>query len=176
MLSFVAHASDSRQISMSTANATVRQARRQVIREHIRQESTQDLKGLLAGMTKDCVCAVNISPRPFIGPKAVAARYLQQWRGFPDFKVRVRKIIAEGTRYVVTENEWRGTHRGPFFGFAPTGKRARIRACVLWEFRGSRLRAETVYFDLATVLSQVGAISLKKLAAASRGRTRPRTR
>ena len=161
---------------MSTANATVRQARRQVIREHIRQESTQDLKGLLAGMTKDCVCAVNISPRPFIGPKAVAARYLQQWRGFPDFKVRVRKIIAEGTRYVVTENEWRGTHRGPFFGFAPTGKRARIRACVLWEFRGSRLRAETVYFDLATVLSQVGAISLKKLAAASRGRTRPRTR
>lgn len=156
---------------MSTVNAAMRRARRQVIREHIRQESTQDLKGLLAGMTKDCVCAVNISPRPFVGPKAVADRYLQQWRGFPDFKVRVRKIVAEGANYVVTENEWRGTHRGPFFGFAPTGRRARVRACVLWEFRGSRLRAETIYFDLAGVLSQVGAINLKKLAAASRRRT-----
>ena len=160
---------------MKTVNA-IRNARRKIIREHIRQESTQDLTGLLAGMTKDCVCAVNISPKPFVGPKAVADRYLQQWRGFPDFKVRVRKIVAEGTNYVVTENEWRGTHRGPFFGFAPTGRRARVRACVLWEFRGSRLRAETIYFDLAGVLSQVGAINLKKLAAASRRRSRRRTR
>ena len=153
---------------MSTVDASLRNARRKVIREHIRQESTQDLKGLLAGMTRDCVCAVNISPKPFVGPKAVADRYLQQWRGFPDFKVRVRRIVAEGTDYVVTENEWRGTHRGPFFGFAPTGKRAKVRACVLWEFRGSRLRAEYVYFDLATVLSQVGVLNLKKLAAASK--------
>jgi steroid delta-isomerase-like uncharacterized protein len=157
---------------MSTANTSVRNARRKVIREHIRQESTQDLKGLLAGMTKDCVCAVNISPRPFVGPKAVADRYLQQWRGFPDFKVRVRRIVAEGTHYVVTENEWRGTHRGPFFGFAPTGKRAKVRACVLWEFRGARLRAEYVYFDLATVLSQVGVLNLKKLAASSTRKAR----
>ena len=161
---------------MSTVNASLRNARRKVIREHIRQESTQDLKGLLAGMTRDCVCAVNISPKPFVGPKAVADRYLQQWRGFPDFKVRVRRIIAEGVNYVVTENEWRGTHRGPFFGFAPTGRRAKVRACVLWEFRGARLRAETVYFDLATVLSQVGAIDLKKLGAASHRRDRRRTR
>ena len=159
---------------MNKVNASLRNARRKIIREHIRQESTQDLKGLLAGMTRDCICAVNISPRPFVGPKAVADRYLQQWRGFPDFKVRVRKIVAEGPTYVVTENEWRGTHRGPFFGFPPTGKRARVRACVLWEFRGRRLRAETVYFDLATVLSQVGAIDLKKLGAASRRRARTR--
>ena len=151
---------------MSTVDKSLRNARRKVIREHIRQESTQDLKGLLAGMTKDCVCAVNISPRPFFGPKAAADRYLQQWRGFPDFKVRVRRIVAEGARYVVTENEWRGTHRGPFFGIPPTGKRARVRACVLWEFRGRRLRAETVYFDLATVLTQIGVINLKKLGAA----------
>jgi steroid delta-isomerase-like uncharacterized protein len=151
---------------MSRVDASTRNARRKVIREHIRQESTQDLKGLLAGMTRDCVCAVNISPRPFVGPKAVAARYLQQWRGFPDFKVRVRRIVVEGPNYVVTENEWRGTHRGPFFGIPPTGKRARVRACVLWEFRGRRLRAETVYFDLATVLTQIGVINLKKLGAA----------
>ena len=155
-----------------TPKPSVRNARRKVIREHIRQESTQDLKGLLAGMTKDCVCGVNISPRPFVGPKAVADRYLQQWRGFPDFKVRVRRIVAESGSYVVTHNEWRGTHRGPFFGFAPTGRRARVRACVLWEFRGSRLRSESVYYDLATVLSQIGAIDLKKLGKASAGSTR----
>jgi steroid delta-isomerase-like uncharacterized protein len=111
-----------------------------------------------------------------VGPKAVADRYLQQWRGFPDFKVRVRRIVVEGPNYVVTENEWRGTHRGPFFGIPPTGKRARVRACVLWEFRGRRLRAETVYFDLATVLTQIGVINLKKLGAAPPRRALPRAR
>ena len=144
----------------------LRNARRKVIREHIRQESTQDLPGLLAGMTNDCICAVNISPKPFVGPKAVADRYLQQWRGFPDFTVRVRRIVAESGNYVVTENEWRGTHRGPFFGIPPTGKKARIRACVLWQFRGARLHSETVYYDLATVLSQIGALDLGKAGAA----------
>lgn len=131
------------------------------IREHIKQESTQDLQGLLEGMTKDCVCAVNVAPRPCVGPKAVADRYLKQWEGFPDFKVRVRRVVTVGRNYVVTENEWRGTHRGHFFGIAPTGKRARVRACVLWEFRGKKLKAEYVYYDLATVLKQLGVLKLE---------------
>ena len=146
------------------------QARRRVIREHIKQESTQDLDGLLAGMTSDCVCAVNLTPRPFVGPKAVAERYIQQWTGFPDFKVRVRRIVTEGKNHVVTENEWRGTHRGPFFGIPATGKRAKVRAVVIWEFRGKRLRAEYVYYDLATVLAQLGLFDLKKLASKKKRR------
>ena len=153
---------------MSTASAEVKRARRKVIREHIIQESTHDIAGLLAGMTRDCSCAVNISPRVFRGPKAVAERYLLHWKGFPDFKVRVRRIVAEGKDFVVTENEWRGTHKGPFFGFAPSGRRAKIRTCVLWEFRGKRLRAETIYYDMATVLEQIGVLSLKKLAGKKR--------
>ena len=60
---------------MRAADAEVKRARRKVIREHIIQESTHDIEGLLAGMTKDCSCAVNISPRVFRGPKAVAERY-----------------------------------------------------------------------------------------------------
>ncbi|MCI3951316.1 MAG: hypothetical protein K0R53_813, partial [Burkholderiales bacterium] len=40
--------------TVDTVDTALRNARRKVIREHIRQESTQDLEGLLAGMTKDC--------------------------------------------------------------------------------------------------------------------------
>ena len=145
---------------MAEVTAEVRKSRLKTIREHIRQESTQDLEGLLAGMTRDCICAVNISPRPCVGPKAVADRYLKQWQGFPDFKVRVRRVVTMGRNHVVTENEWRGTHRGMFFGVAPTGKRVRVHACVLWEFRGKRLKAEYVYYDLAGVLRQMGVLKL----------------
>ena len=60
---------------MSTVDTALRTARRKVIREHIRQESTQDLEGLLAGMTKDCVCftarssSTQILHRPTVVPR-----------------------------------------------------------------------------------------------------------
>ncbi|HEV8306930.1 MAG TPA: ester cyclase [Methylomirabilota bacterium] len=132
--------------------------RLKTIRDHIRQESTQDIDGLLAGMTKDCSTIVMCAPRPYIGPKAVERRYREQWTGFPDFKVRIRRIIAMGPKYAVTENEWTGTHLGPFMGREPTGKRVRVRTAVIWEFRGDKLRGEYIYFDLATVLRQMGAL------------------
>src|SRR4051794_41592614 len=132
---------------MSTVDTALRTARRKVIREHIRQESTQDLEGLLAGMTKDCVCAVNISPKPFVGPEAVAERYLQQWRGFPDFKVRVRRIVAEGQNYVVTENEWRGNPPGPVLPTPPPGTKNRGGAVVPRGGCGGPLRPDTDLFD-----------------------------
>ena len=153
---------------MSEISAELRKSRLQTIREHIRQESTHDLAGLLAGMTKDCVCAVNISPRPCVGPKAVAKRYLDQWAGFPDFKVRVKRVVAMSGNFVVTENQWRGTHRGPFFGVAPTGRRVRMDACVLWQFRGKRLKAEYVYYDLASAFRQMGVLDVKRAAPRKR--------
>jgi steroid delta-isomerase-like uncharacterized protein len=132
--------------------------RLKTIRDHIRQESTHDMEGLLAGMTKDCLTDVVCVPKPYIGPKAVRRRYEEQWTGFPDFKVRVRKVIALGHKFAVTENEWTGTHRGAFMGYPPTGKRVKVRAAVAWEFRGNRLRGEYIYFDLASILRQIGAL------------------
>lgn len=131
----------------------------QTIRDHIRQESAHDMKGLLDGMTKDCVTNVVCAPKPYVGRKAVERRYREQWTGFPDFKVRIRKLIAITDRYAVTENEWTGTHLGVFMGVAPTGKRVKVRTAVIWEFKGNKLRGEYIYFDLATVLKQMGALA-----------------
>lgn len=134
------------------------QRRLAMIREHIAQESRQDLSGLLAGMTRDCVTYVACTPRPHVGKAGVARRYRGQWTGFPDFKVRVRRIITVGEKFAVTENEWRGTHKGVFMGVRPTGKRVRVPTVVIWEFRGNRLRGEYIYYDLASVFRQMGIV------------------
>lgn len=135
------------------------QARRlKVIRDHIRQESQHDMESLLDGMVTDCVTDVACAPRPYRGKKAVERRYREQWTGFPDFKVRVRRIVCVGSKYAVTENEWSGTHLGVFMGIAPTGKRVKVRTAVIWEFKGDKLRGEYIYFDLATILRQMGVL------------------
>jgi len=127
-----------------------------VLREHINAESSHDMRALLEGMTSDCFNDVVCVSKPFVGPKRVAERYRKHWAGFPDFKVRVKRFLAADEKSIVTENEWRGTHLGKFLGLEPTGKRVRVRALVVWHFKGNKLRGETVFFDMGSIQKQLG--------------------
>jgi steroid delta-isomerase-like uncharacterized protein len=128
-----------------------------VLREHIKAESTHNMEELLAGMTRDCFNDVCCVPKPFVGPKKVAERYRKHWAGFPDFKVRLKRFLAADDKCVVTENEWSGRHLGAYLGLRPSGKRVRVRALVVWHFRGDKLWGETVFFDLGSIQRQIGA-------------------
>jgi steroid delta-isomerase-like uncharacterized protein len=132
-------------------------ARMAVLRDHIRAESAHDMAGVLHGFTGKCFNDIACMPKPFVGPKKVAERYRKHWEGFPDFKVRVRRLLAVGDTCIVTENEWTGTHLGRFLGLRPTGKRVRVRALVVWHFKLDKLLGETVFFDMGSIQKQIGA-------------------
>jgi steroid delta-isomerase-like uncharacterized protein len=135
----------------------ISEKRMAVLCEHVRAESEKDMDALLGGMTSDCFNDVAGVPQPFVGPAQTAERYRKHWEGFPDFTVRVRRILCADENCVVTENEWRGTHLGPFLGWPPTGKPVRMRAIVVWHFKGDELWGETIFFDNAAILTQIGA-------------------
>jgi len=128
-----------------------------VLREHIRAESEHDMDALLGGMTPDCFNDVVGVPKPFVGPEQTAERYRKHWEGFPDFTVQVRRVLCADASWVATENEWRGTHLGTFLGWPPTGKPVKVRAVVVWHFKGDDLWGETIFFDNASILKQIGA-------------------
>jgi steroid delta-isomerase-like uncharacterized protein len=128
-----------------------------ILREHIHAESVHDMDALIGGMTSDCFNDVVGASEPFVGPKQTAERYRKHWEGFPDFTVQVRRILCADESCVVTENEWRGTHLGTFLGWPPTGKPVRMRALVVWHFKGDALWGETIFFDNASLFEQIGA-------------------
>ena len=128
-----------------------------VLREHVRAESEHVMETLLGGMTSDCFNDVAGVPKPFIGLEQTAERYRKHCEGFPDFTVRVRRILCADESCIVTENEWRGTHLGTFLGWPATGKPVRMRAIVVWHFKGAELWGETIFFDNASLLQQIGA-------------------
>jgi steroid delta-isomerase-like uncharacterized protein len=151
--------------SSTRASPAVESARRDAIvreiEQHLRAESTQDLDALLAGMTDDCYNLVVCDPSPlYQGPEQVARRYRGLWSAFPDLEVRLRRVVAIEGDAAVTEHTLSGTHRGSLFGVAPTGRKLTVDTCVVWEFVGTRVRGETVYFDLATLLRQAGFLEL----------------
>ena len=84
----------------------------------------------------------------------------QGWaRAFPDSKAAFHNAIASGSS-VMLEITWNGTHKGPLETpngpVPPTGKTIAIRACMVVELEGERVKRERHYFDMATLSQQLG--------------------
>ena len=89
---------------------------------------------------------------------------IELWKGwaqaFPDAKGTIHNTHVTGNNVVVLELSWRGTHKGPLQtpgGTIPaTGKPIDVRACAVVEVAGERARRQRHYFDMATLLRQIG--------------------
>lgn len=151
----------------------IRKKRMAVLKDHIRAESWRDLEGGMEGFTADGFNDIACLPRKFIGAEEVAERYRKHWQGFPDFKVGVKRVLAADDSCIVTENEWAGTHLGTYWGLEPTGRGVRVRALVAWHFRGDKLKGETVFFDVGSIIKQIGGrVQVRRRNSARRNRRR----
>lgn len=88
---------------------------------------------------------------------------ISAWRGwakaFPDSRATFGKTLVDGDTVVLCLR-WRGTHFGPLSlpsgEILPTGRTIDFRACQLFRVDGDKVREMTHYFDLLTMLSQIG--------------------
>jgi steroid delta-isomerase-like uncharacterized protein len=85
------------------------------------------------------------------------------WQGwataFPDSKATFHRELTSGNT-AVFEVSWRGTHQGPLQTpngpIAATGKRIDVRACMVIEVADDKAKVQRHYFDMATILQQIG--------------------
>ncbi len=85
-------------------------------------------------------------------------RYFEDSRAaFPDQR---NELIAlhHTDAGVIVEFDLLGTHEGPLRGIPATGKAFTCRSVAFFLFEDDRLVCERVYFDAATILSQLGLV------------------
>jgi steroid delta-isomerase-like uncharacterized protein len=88
---------------------------------------------------------------------------LTNWKGWatalPDSRATFRSEMASGNTAVL-EVTWTGTHNGPLQTpngeIPPTGKKIEIRACQVVEVANDRVKSIRQYFDMGTLLEQIG--------------------
>jgi steroid delta-isomerase-like uncharacterized protein len=112
-----------------------------------------------ASVTPDCLYDEVATNRKTTGVKDTIALWQGWARAFPDSKATFEnQFVAETT--VVLELTWRGTHTGPLptphGEIAPTGKTIEFRACQVIEVSGERAKTIRQYFDMTTLLRQLG--------------------
>jgi predicted ester cyclase len=57
---------------------------------------------------------------------------------------------------VIVEFDLLGTNDGPFYGQEPTGRGFRVPMVAFFIFEGDRIINERVYFDSASLVTQIG--------------------
>jgi steroid delta-isomerase-like uncharacterized protein len=78
------------------------------------------------------------------------------WKAaFPDARGTITSKIVEGNKGTA-EVVWRGTNTGSFMGQPPTRKAVTVRAVVVIETDGTKIKRSAHYIDVAGMLAQLG--------------------
>jgi steroid delta-isomerase-like uncharacterized protein len=141
--------------SASTPKDT-QSARIAIVEQHIRLENAHDLEGVLGTFGNDARYDDEAWGEHFLGGDGVRRFYEQLMRALPDLEIDVqRRHVSDDA--ILVEVIIRGTHLGEWRGLPATGRRVEFPLCGVYTFDAEdRLAGEKIYYDRATVLSQVG--------------------
>jgi steroid delta-isomerase-like uncharacterized protein len=95
-------------------------------------------------------------PEPVQGPAGYLAIIGMMREGFPDIQWTLEEMVAESDK-VAARFTMRGTHQGPFFGVAPTGKKITVQAMNLYRLSNGKFVEERGQPDMLGLLQQIGA-------------------
>ena len=131
----------------------LRRAREAIVRRHADAEGRHDVEGTLATFhsARYEVAPFGVSD----GEAAVRDLLNGMIAGFPDWHIETGPF-RHGDDFVFVEVRMTGTHDGPWAGWEPTGRRMDVTVACVFEFDQDRLICEKVYFDMATVMRQLG--------------------
>jgi predicted ester cyclase len=91
---------------------------------------------------------------------------VRAWRaGFPDGRMRLDDILAEGDM-VIVRNAWVGTHTGTFYGIAPTGLSVEVTSIGFDRLADGRVVEGWGELDMLGLFQRLGAVARPQAAPA----------
>jgi steroid delta-isomerase-like uncharacterized protein len=91
-----------------------------------------------------------------VGIEGFNAARLRRNAAFPDWKVTVDDIIAEGDKVVVRATG-QGTHLGEYMGIPPTGRRIKVSWIAIYRIADGKLAEHWQQIDELGLRQQLGA-------------------
>ena len=128
---------------------------RRLWQKHVLAENRRSVEGLLDTLCDDPVYTIMATGEEHRGKDAVAAFYRGLFAGVPDATFDLVSAFV-GEEGVVEESVLRGTHQGAIFGYPPTGRKIELPLIIVFPMKDGAILGERMYFDLRTLLKQLG--------------------
>jgi steroid delta-isomerase-like uncharacterized protein len=133
---------------------SLRKRREAVVLEHMAAEERKDFDATVATFARPRY-EVIATGEVHDGAGDVGAFLRESGLAFPDFRFETH-AVRHLDDAVFVEVDFIGTHEGGWRGLPATGRRVRYRMGNVFEFEGDGLVTERLYFDLLTILRQLG--------------------
>jgi steroid delta-isomerase-like uncharacterized protein len=128
-----------------------------VVDAHEAAEAAHDPEAVAATFAEAGVLDPKPTGATFVGRKEIAAWYTDLFTAFPDITPRLINRFRDGNT-ITDEVVFAGTHDGPFLGIPATGKSVEVPAAIIYDIEDGALRRESAYWDIATMLIQMGVL------------------
>jgi steroid delta-isomerase-like uncharacterized protein len=138
----------------TTAETGLRERREAIVREHVETENRHQPAATLRTFERPRYELI-ATDEVIDGSEAVGAMYEETYTAFPDFHATPLHF-HHADDAVIMEAAISATHKGPYRGLPPTGRRIELRGCAVFVFEDDRLVCERVYGDAASLLRQLG--------------------
>jgi predicted ester cyclase len=115
---------------------------------HSIAEDRQDIDGLVATLSSDCVYEIVPTGQRWEGHAGARAFYTELFGAFPDNRFALTDIVV-GPQGVFEVATLTGTNRGPWAGVAPSGLPVALQVLILfpWDPAAERFAGERIWFD-----------------------------
>jgi len=145
--------------ALTTAAAAQSGAENPLIAAFAKTLSAHDINGFAALFTEDYVNhqMSAAAPKPAAGVSAKQATvgfFAGRLKGMPDLSVAIEVSLASGDM-AAASFVYTGTHRGEYFGVAPTGKSLRFTSCDIFRIRDGRIAEHWGMGDIAGTLARL---------------------
>jgi steroid delta-isomerase-like uncharacterized protein len=132
----------------------LRQRREETCLGHMRAENAHEFDraiGFFARPRYDLLATGEV----YDGAGPVGGFMQENLTAFPDFHYDVT-LLHHADDAIVSEGAFRGTHGGTWRGLPATGRAVSFPMLIVFPFEGEAMMGERIYFDLSTVLQQLG--------------------
>jgi steroid delta-isomerase-like uncharacterized protein len=129
-----------------------------VVNRHLAAENAHRMEETLAALHPDCLFEDLPLGKTYRG-RAEAENYYRFWWDAFDLEVKgEHRHWSEDGAFMIAQTWYQGVHRGQFLDYAPSGRPIRFPLAVVIPFRDGLMAGERFYYDLATLLRQIGAL------------------
>jgi steroid delta-isomerase-like uncharacterized protein len=137
-----------------SVTADIREKRERIVREHMESENRHEFDVTMATFDHPRYELIGTGD-VYDGEGEVSAYFKETREAFPD---QTNEPIAfhHADDAVIVEFWLRGTHQGDLRGLPATGRSFECRMTAFFLFEEDRLIGERVYFDMATIMRQLG--------------------
>lgn len=137
----------------------------EISKKQIAALNSRNLDEYLSRIDDTYVGFSELAPGPVRGREGARQNVEMILSAFPDLKIEAEQIIASGDT-VVVRMRVTGTHKGNYAGIPATNKSIVMHVCNVAEIRNGKAVQGRLYADNATLLRDLGVLSLPRTAAA----------